>query len=435
MTRAMKDSGIEWVGQIPEHWIAKSIRYLVNEHISGSWGNDSVGNENDHICVRIADFNFSQMKLKENIDYTIRNYSYSEIHNKTLKKGDLLIEKSGGGEKTPVGRTVVFRLNQKCLFANFMDCIRLKNEYMFEYAKYCFFALYKNGVTNLYFNQTTGLQNLNIQKYFREVKLPVPPIDEQQKIADYLDKKCGEIDAITAEIQEQINTLEEYKKSVISETVTKGLNPNATMKDSGIEWIGKIPANWEIHPIYVYFSERKHKNRLGREDNLLSLSYGKIIRKDINTNGGLLPESFNTYNIVEAGDIIIRPTDLQNDKKSLRTGLSHEHGIITSAYIALRPNKNVNSTYYYYLLHMYDIQKVFYNMGNGVRQSLNYGEFAKLMVFSPSPTEQKEIAEYLDAKCVEIENAIADKQEQIKTLEEYKKTLIYEYVTGKKEVA
>lgn len=201
------------------------------------------------------------------------------------------------------------------------------------------------------------------------------------------------------------------------------------MKESGIEWIGKIPANWEVHPIYGYFTERKHKNRLGREDNLLSLSYGKIIRKDINTNGGLLPESFNTYNIIEAGDIIIRPTDLQNDKRSLRTGLSHEHGIITSAYIALRPNEGVNSRYFHYLLHAYDVQKVFYNMGNGVRQGLNYSEFAKLMVFAPSPIEQNKIADYLDKKCGEIDAITAEIQEQINTLEEYKKSVISETVT------
>ena len=134
------------------------------------------------------------------------------------------------------------------------------------------------------------------------------------------------------------------------------------MKDSGIEWIGEIPATWDIHPVYSYFGERKNKNSLGNENNLLSLSYGRVIRKDINANGGLLPESFNTYNIVEADDIIIRPTDLQNDKRSLRTGLVKEHGIITSAYIDLCPIKHVDSRYFHYLLHAYDVMKVFLSL-------------------------------------------------------------------------
>lgn len=168
---------------------------------------------------------------------------------------------------------------------------------------------------------------------------------------------------------------------------------------------------------------------------MLSLSYGRIIRKDINTNGGLLPASFNTYNIVEKGDIIIRPTDLQNDKRSLRTGLVMEKGIITSAYIDLAPKNNVNSEYFHYLLHSFDIQKVFYNMGNGVRQGLNYSEFAKLMIFSPSRSEQDEIVNYLNKRCSEIDTLIVKKQEQLEVLSEYKKSLIYEYVTGKREVS
>lgn len=201
------------------------------------------------------------------------------------------------------------------------------------------------------------------------------------------------------------------------------------MKDSGIEWIGGIPATWDIHPVYSYFGERKNKNSLGNENNLLSLSYGRVIRKDINANGGLLPESFNTYNIVEADDIIIRPTDLQNDKRSLRTGLVKEHGIITSAYIDLCPIKHVDSRYFHYLLHAYDVMKVFYNMGNGVRQGLNYSEFSKLMVFEPSYAEQVSIADFLDAKCAEIDALTADIQMQIDTLEQYKRSVITEAVT------
>lgn len=201
------------------------------------------------------------------------------------------------------------------------------------------------------------------------------------------------------------------------------------MKDSGIEWIGQIPVSWHIHPVSIYFDERKNKNRLGKESNLLSLSYGQIIRKDINTIGGLLPESFNTYNIVEKDDIIIRPTDLQNDKRSLRTGLVKEHGIITSAYIGLKPKRFVCSAYFHYLLHVYDVMKVFYNMGNGVRQGLNYSEFAKLMLIAPSFDEQQEITDYLDKKCSEIDALTSDIQKQIDTLEQYKKSVITEAVT------
>ena len=201
------------------------------------------------------------------------------------------------------------------------------------------------------------------------------------------------------------------------------------MKDSGIAWVGIIPSHWIIHPVYYYFGERKNKNKFGQEENLLSLSYGKIIRKDINTSEGLLPESFNTYNIVEKGDIVIRPTDLQNDKRSLRTGLVRERGIITSAYICLKPIKDIDSRFFNYQLHSYDVIKVFYNMGNGVRQGLNFSEFSHLLVFEPPLDEQRRIADYLDAKCTEIDALTADIQTQIDTLEQYKRSVITEAVT------
>lgn len=202
-----------------------------------------------------------------------------------------------------------------------------------------------------------------------------------------------------------------------------------TMKDSGLSWVGEIPSDWVAHPVYYYFGERKNKNIFGQEDNLLSLSYGRVIRKDINTNGGLLPESFNTYNIVEAGDIIIRPTDLQNDKKSLRTGLCLERGIITSAYIALRPIRRLNSGFFRYLLHAYDISKVFYNMGNGVRQGLNFSEFSRLTVFEPPIEIQDKVTQYLDTVTAEVDKIISDIQTQIDTLEQYKRSVITETVT------
>lgn len=201
------------------------------------------------------------------------------------------------------------------------------------------------------------------------------------------------------------------------------------MRDSGIPWIGEVPEGWGIHPLYSYFAERKNKNSMLQEQNLLSLSYGKIIRKDINTNGGLLPANFTTYNIVQPNDIVIRPTDLQNDKKSLRTGLVTEKEIITSAYISLQPIANIYIKYFHYLLHSYDINKVFYNMGNGVRQGLNYSEFSKLMLLCPGKEEQHRIADFLDSKCSEIDTLIENLRARVESAKEYKKAVITEAVT------
>ena len=122
------------------------------------------------------------------------------------------------------------------------------------------------------------------------------------------------------------------------------------MKDSGIEWVGAIPTTWQMHPLYYYFCERKCRNTLGKENNLLSLSYGRVIRKDINTVDGLLPENYNGYNIIEKDDIVLRLTDLQNDKRSLRTGLVKEHGIITSAYTTIKANHELVPEFFYCIL-------------------------------------------------------------------------------------
>ena len=201
------------------------------------------------------------------------------------------------------------------------------------------------------------------------------------------------------------------------------------MKDSGIEWIGAIPAMWQIHPLYYYFCERKCRNTLGKENNLLSLSYGRIIRKDINTVDGLLPENYNGYNIIEKGDIVLRLTDLQNDKHSLRTGLVREHGIITSAYITIKANCELVPEFFQYLLHSYDVMKVLYNMGSGVRQGLNFSELSKMPLISPDMLEQKRIADFLNSKCSDIDAISADIQKEIEILEQYKRSVITEAVT------
>ena len=200
------------------------------------------------------------------------------------------------------------------------------------------------------------------------------------------------------------------------------------MKDSGIEWIGEMPEGWEISPLFSIFKERKQKNYNLKETNILSLSYGKIIRRNTETNMGLLPESFETYNIVDKSNIILRLTDLQNDKTSLRTGLVIERGIITSAYIALE-SINTENVFFHYLLHCYDELKVFYVMGNGVRQNLKFAELSRLPLLVPPLAEQQRIADYLDAKCAYIDQSLELTRQSMEKLRAYKLSCITEAVT------
>ena len=201
------------------------------------------------------------------------------------------------------------------------------------------------------------------------------------------------------------------------------------MKPSGIEWIGDIPDDWEVRKLLSLFKEHKDRNKNLEEQNLLSLSYGKIKRKDINNNDGLLPASFETYNIVEKGDIVFRLTDLQNDKRSLRTGIVTQRGIITSAYVTIRPKIKLDSRFYHYLYHMYDICKVFYGMGDGVRQGMGFEDLKNIPTLIPPLKTQQRIADYLDEKCGEIDATIAKQKEIIEKLKAYKQSLISETVT------
>lgn len=427
--REMKDSGIEWIGEIPKGWKVPKIKYVA-EFFNGDRGkNYPSGNDlTDSGIVFLTSNNIRGVVLDCTSDITkyITKRRYNILGGAKIRKNDIIFCLRGS-----VGNCAINKIeNEGTIASSLVDIRPIK--VVANFLNYCLKSDINSIQTSINMNGScaANLSAENVANYF----FIEPSINEQQQIADFLDTQCSEIDAIAEDIQKEIALLEDYKKSVITEAVTKGLNPDAEMKDSGIEWIGQIPKHWKVHPVYVYFEEGKTKNYRMQEQNLLSLSYGRIIRKDINTNGGLLPASFNTYNVVEAGDIIIRPTDLQNDKRSLRTGLVKEQGIITSAYIDLRPKDNVNSKYYHYLLHSYDIIKVFYNMGNGVRQGLNFSEFAKLLLLEPTTVEQQQIADFLDTKCSEIDTLIADKKRQLDILADYKKSLIYEYVTGKKEV-
>lgn len=201
------------------------------------------------------------------------------------------------------------------------------------------------------------------------------------------------------------------------------------MKDSGIKWIGSVPASWNVRTLYQLATRVKNKNSDLSEKNLLSLSYGKIKRKDINTNDGLLPASFDGYNIIEAGDIVLRLTDLQNDHTSLRVGQATERGIITSAYTTLRPINPAHSRYLYYLIHAFDLKKGFYGMGSGVRQGLNYDEVKELRVVIPSQEEQNKIVAYLDDQCTKIDEWIAEVKASIEEYKVWKQSIISEAVT------
>lgn len=200
-------------------------------------------------------------------------------------------------------------------------------------------------------------------------------------------------------------------------------------KDSGVEWLGEIPEGWEAKPGFTIIKERKEKNVGLIQDIVLSLSYGNVIIKPKEKLTGLVPESFETYQLVYPGDIIVRPTDLQNDKTSLRTGLAKDEGIITNAYLNLYPIKEDSASFIHYFLHSLDNSKVLYGMGSGLRQNLDFRDFKRLIFPLPPLSEQSAIADFLDRKCAQIDRAIAQKERLIELLQERRQILIQQAVT------
>lgn len=205
--------------------------------------------------------------------------------------------------------------------------------------------------------------------------------------------------------------------------------PYPKYKASGVEWVGKIPSHWMVAPTFAKVIESKSKNSLGLEENVLSLSYGNIVRRNVEDNYGLMPESFNTYQIVKPGDVILRLTDLQNDKRSLRVGMATEDGIITSAYLTLRGKSEVEPSYLYRLLHSFDTTKVFYGMGGGLRQSMKFDDFRRLPILLPPLSEQCQIAAFLDRECGKLDALQAKQERLIDLLTEKRQALISHAVT------
>ena len=413
----MKDSGVEWIGKMPSNWQVKYLFQLASQ----------VKNKNNDLREKnLLSLSYGKIKRKD-IETTDGLLPASFDGYNIIEEGDIvmrLTDLQNDHTSLRVGRAT-----ERGIITSAYTTVRPSKEtYPFLYL-----ALHSFDVKKGFYGMGAGVrQGLNYGEV-KKVLVPVPPLSEQTAIAAYLDEKCTTIDAIITETKASIEEYKSWKASVIFEAVTKGLDPNAEMKDSGVEWIGMMPSNWQVKYLFQFVSQVKNKNNDLREKNLLSLSYGKIKRKDIETTDGLLPASFDGYNIIEEGDIVMRLTDLQNDHTSLRVGRATERGIITSAYTTVRPAKET-SPFLYLALHSFDVKKGFYGMGAGVRQGLNYGEVKKVLLPFPPANEQQTIVAYLNEKCAVIDSIITEKEALIGELETYKKSLIFETVTGKRRV-
>lgn len=441
--REMKNSGVEWIGQVPSNWIGVSLRHLLLSRDGGAWGNEPNNDNRSTICLRVADFDFNRGRFKKCSKelLTRRQYSESQVNNLSLKYGDILVEKSGGGEKTPVGRAVLY-CNEygPVLYANFMERLRFDtSKVLSEYIEYWLRAWYFCRSSPYYINQTIGIQNLNLGLILSKEKVFFAHIENQKRVADFLDEKCSEIDALTEDIKTQIETLEQYKKSLITETVTKGLDPNVEMKDSGIKWIGKIPINWKITRIKYICDFAPHCNISQlRKDSTVGYAPMECIKNGYAINRtALLSEIPASLTPFENGDIVMAKVTpcFENGNIAIINNSKAKLGFGSSELYVFRATKINTRFLFYWLRNNYFIEKAISTMtGMGGLKRVSPYFVKNAPICFPSIEEQTIIADFLDSKCSEIDAIISNKQEQLSVLDSYKKSLIYEYVTGKKEV-
>ncbi|QLO82922.1 MULTISPECIES: restriction endonuclease subunit S [unclassified Citrobacter] len=408
-----KDSGVEWLGEIPAHWNIKRLGQFFEER------REKVSDK-DYPALSVT-----MQGIIPQLDTAAKTEAGD--NRKLVLKDDFVINsrsdrKGSAGVSRFNGSVSLISIVMRPMginprFAHYLLRCRPFQEEFYRYGK--------GIVADLWSTNSSELKNIH---------LPEIQFSESEKITIFLDHETAKIDNLIEKQHQLIELLKEKRHAVISHVVTKGLNPDVPMKDSGVEWVDSIPSHWEVMPTFSLCEASMKKNYDGIESNVLSLSYGKIIPRNVDTNYGLLPESFNTYQIVECRDIILRLTDLQNDKNSLRVGLVKQKGIITSAYLKLKSKSIISPDFLYQLLHSYDTTKVFYGMGGGLRQSMKFEDFRRLPLLLPPTNEQKKIAVFLDQETTKIDNLLEKQQQIIQLLQERRTALISAAVTGKIDV-
>ena len=421
MTSSMKDSGVDWIGKIPEEWTTEPLSTLITE-----LSIKNIPLKTTKILSLVKDVGVMPYeekgnagnKAKENIlDYKVAYPDTLVINSMNVLIGSVGLSKYTGCV-SPV--YYVFRETSKSDI-RFINYIFNTREFQAELKKYA------KGILEIRLR-------VSLKDIFRR-RIATPSKDEQKSIADFLDKTCNEIDKLSTDIQSQIDKLAEYKKSIITHTVTKGLDPNVQMKDSGVDWIGKIPEEWGIAKAKYYFTNDKEAaGALADQLPRLALTLNGVVDRPKDDANGLQPKEFTGYQIFDRNDLVFKLIDLQNISTS-RVGLVPKRGIMSGAYIRLIGRATISPNYSrYFYLSMWHRQ-IFNKLGDdGVRSSLSVSDLLNLPITAPPLDEQKQIADYLDDKCSDIDGVIKIKKKQLDKLAEYKKSIIYEYTTGKKRI-
>lgn len=411
----MKDSGISWVGEIPKEWSVWRNKYIFKIT------KDIVLPSKNYQLLSLTTTGIKEKDENDNGGKVPENYDGYQI----VKENDLVM--------------CLFDLDCSAVFSGLSPYNgmispaykvlkvkkRIANE---QYYRYWFNYV---GSKRFYKQYSKSLRfTLNADEFNRLFSL-LPPLDEQQRIAEFLDRECGKIDGLKADIQAQIDTLEQYKRSVITEAVTHGLNPSAPMKDSGIPWVGQFPTHWTKKKgkyILRYMSKP-----VKQDDGVITcFRDGEVtLRSNRREDGFTMADKEIGYQGVDVGDLVVHGMD----GFAGAIGISDSRGKASPVLNVL--NTKQNKKYIMYYLRSMAYGEVFTALSTGIRVrscDLRWNKLAELLYPLPPIDEQNNIVNYIDEQIARTNEIIADKKSQIETLDGYKKSLIYEYVTGKKEV-
>ena len=425
----MKPSGIEWIGDIPDDWEVRRLKGLGEQTIGLTYSPQDITDNSGTLVLRSS--NIQNGKLVLDRDDNV--YVSIDVENKILKDEDILIC-SRNGSRNLVGKTAfVITYGKKLSYGAFTTIFRSK------YNKFLFYV-FNAGVFEYHLaSYNTSTINQLTTSMLNEIRVPFPPVKTQQKIADYLDEKCGEIDATIAKQKESIEKLKAYKQSLISETVTKGLDKSAPLKPSGIDYLGDIPSHWEIKKLK--FVANFNQNTLPEDtDGQFELKYIDI--GNVSSVDGIKEiQYFNFSNapsrarrIVKYGDIIV--STVRTYRRAI-TSIKEDYDncICSTGFAVITPKDNVQQDFVVYAIENESfIAQIIANSQGISYPAINVSQLENLKLAFPSVKEQKEIVDFLKTKLLEIDLTINKKQNIIQKLDAYKKSLIFECITGKHKI-
>lgn len=431
---AMKDSGIEWIGEIPVEWDVKRLKYCLRTALQYGANESGCDYREDYPrYIRITDIGINNV-LKDDGIISLEPMIAKPY---LLQEGDVLFARSGA----TVGKTFFYKNDLGlAAFAGYLIRAQVNERVLARYLFYITLGNYYDAWKNMVFSQAT-IQNIGADKY-SQLPVVLPNLQEQRLIVKFLDKRCAQIDDVIADIKKQIELLQQYKKSLITETVTKGLDKTVPMKDSGVEWIGEIPKSWKIKRVKYVLDGMKDGTHatFDRVDDGRMLLSAKNVFDDglhIDYNESLISE--NDYKMIvsngypKKGDVLlccvgtIGRTCVYRDAEAMA---------FQRSVIFMRPNEEILSDYLCYALRTEGTEFQETLLVNRTAQDgLYMGAAQEIVMTVPSTIdEQKEIVSFLDKKCIQIDSILESKQKQLDVIMEHKKSLIYEYVTGKKRV-